>query len=105
MKKRFATIILASVLGVTGMGLTACTPSPNDLYTGDAVISGVRYRSMQKYQTSACIATVTFPDGKVDSRRLSVNVSEGKRAGCAKVKTGGKITLVNGQVVSFETQD
>lgn len=106
MKNRIATIVMVSILGVTGVGLVSCgESSSNQHYTGDAVISGVNYRSKSKLRPSACIATVNFPDGGVVERRIHTSGNESKRGHCYKVKTGGKVTLVDGQIVSFELKD
>lgn len=91
-KNQIATIILTMVIGVTGLGLTGCADTVNAHFTGDAVVTSHYTRSKGR-----CWAKVTFPDGTVESKHVN-----GARPACNTIKDGGKVTLKNGRVQSFE---
>lgn len=92
-KNRIATIILTMVIGITGLGLTSCAePSPNDNYTGAAVVESHQTRNKGK-----CYIKIAFPDGEKSTRRV-----DGRRSACRTVKDGGKVTLEKGRVKDYE---
>lgn len=99
MKNTIRTIALALVIGVAGIGLTACgesTPTPNDTYTGTAVATR-HYINLKR-----CHIDVTYPDGSVKSHAVSSKINRYEE--CRKVKDDGKVMLENGQVKSYETK-
>lgn len=105
MKNRIATIMLVALLGLTGMGLTACGENPNADYTGDATASKVYYRSASKHGTSKCFVTVAFPDGNTHRQQVKfegITFKASKRSKCKNIKVDGKVSLQDGKIISYE---
>lgn len=105
MKNRIATIALVALLGLTGMGLTACGENPNADYTGDATVSDTYYRPISKNATSKCFVTVAFPDGNTHRQQVKfegITFKASKRSKCDNIKVDGKVSLLDGKIVSYE---